>query len=247
MRPAASYQECIDMNTRDTNKQTITKFLKRVPIFRNFSEKNLDKIVDEFRITTVKKGDDIVFQADEGTDFFLILKGKVRVSLLGPDGNEFILTEFKEGDFFGEISLIDGKARSANVVAEDDTALSSLSRDIFVSTMKQNPAIAFDLLLALVERLRKANDMIETLAFLDVHERLIKFIVNDAESNGEKGDDGIYRVKKRTHNELASNIGSSREAVSKAMKVLLLKQTIKEVEGYYCIGREALKEVNSFL
>lgn len=223
-------------------KELIKKFIKRVTIFRNFSDDHIDLIVDNFRIRRFGKGEDIVFQADEGTDLFVVLKGKVKVSLLGPEGDEFVLTTFRQGDFFGEMSLIDGKSRSANVVAEEDAVLSSLSREIFLETMQKRPSIAFDMLTALVDRLRHANDMIETLAFLDVNDRIVKFLLDAARMEGELDENGCYRIKKMTHNEIASNIGSSREAVSKALKVLNHKGMVVQREGYFLITPNALND-----
>jgi CRP-like cAMP-binding protein len=226
----------------EKEKELLKKFLKRVSIFRNFSGDHLDLIVDNFRIIRFGKGEDIVFQADEGTDLFVVLKGKVRVSLLGPEGDEFVLTTFRQGDFFGEMSLIDGKSRSANVVAEEESVLSSLKRDVFLETMKEKPSIAFDMLTALVDRLRHANDMIETLAFLDVNERIVKFLADTARIEGERDEDGRYRVRKRTHNEIASNIGSSREAVSKALKVLAHKGMVSLDGDFFVLSPEAVSE-----
>jgi CRP-like cAMP-binding protein len=227
----------------DKEKQLIKKFLRNIPLFENFSDDHIDQVVEEFRIISVKKGEDIVFRADEGTDLFIVVKGKAKVSLLSREGQEFVLTSFRKGDFFGEMSLIDGKSRSANVVAEEETWLGVLKREKFMSTMKQNPIIAFDLLTSIVERLRKADDMIETLAFLDVNERLVKFIVQSAKSDGDRDDNGNYRTKKRTHLDLASNIGASREAVTKALKVLSLKQAVIEKEGCFLVSPEAYEQV----
>ena len=109
--------------------------------------------------------------------------------------------------------------------------------------MKQNPIIAFDLLTSIVERLRKADDMIETLAFLDVNDRLVKFIAQSAKSDGDRDENGYYRTKKRTHLDLASNIGASREAVTKALKVLSLKQSVMEKEGCFLVAPEAYEQV----
>jgi CRP-like cAMP-binding protein len=140
------------------------------------------------------------------------------------------------GDFFGEMSLIDGKSRSANVVAEEETFLGILKRDRFLKTMKKDPDIAFDLLTAIVKRLRTADDMIETLAFLDVHDRLIKFLLRTSEGEEGRDENGFYRSKKRTHVELAQNIGSSRESVSKSLKVLAHKELVKDRDGYFLIA-----------
>ncbi len=224
------------MHLGDKEKQLVAKFLKRIPVFRSFSEGNLDHVIEDFKIISVGKGEDIVFRADEGTDLYIVLKGKVKVSLLSMEGSEFILTSFRAGDFFGEMSLIDGKSRSANVVAEEETSLGVLKREKFLNTMKEEPIIAFDLLTALVERLRKADDMLEMLVFLDVHERIIRFLIKSAKSDGEIDDEGYYKVRKLTHMEIASNIGSSREAVSKSLKVLAHKEAVKLKDGFFYIS-----------
>lgn len=231
------------MKISDKEKQLIKKFLRNIPIFENFPADHIDQIVDDFRIISVGKGEDIVFRADEGTDLFIVVKGRARVSLLSREGQEFVLTTFRKGDFFGEMSLIDGKSRSANVVAEEETWLGVLKREKFMSTMKQNPIIAFDLLTSIVERLRRADDMIETLAFLDVNDRLIRFIVQSAMHDGDRDENGYYRTKKRTHLDLASNIGASREAVTKALKVLSLKKAVVEKEGYFLVNPESYEQI----
>ncbi len=227
------------MNTKvvnDKDKELIIKFLKKIPVFGNFSDQNLRMVMQDFKIISVDENEDIVFQADEGTDLFIVLKGRVKVSLTGKDGSEFVLTSFSAGDFFGEMSLIDGKSRSANVVAEAETYLGILKRDKFLKTVKKEPDIAFDLLTALVNRLRTADDMIETLAFLDVHDRLIKFLLRNCEGEEGRDEHGCYRSKKRTHVDLAQNIGSSREAVSKSLKVLAHKELVREKDGYFLIA-----------
>lgn len=233
------------MALSEKDKQLTKKFIKRIPLFRNFSEDHINQIVEDFRIITVQKSHDIVFRADEGTDLFLVLKGRVKVSLLGPEGDEFVLTSFKPGDFFGEMSLIDGKPRSANVTAIEETSLSALKREVFIRTMKHNPSIAFDLLTAMVDRLRNATEIIETLAFLDVNERLVKFLVQSAKNDGDTDEAGFYRIRKYTHQELAAHIGSSREAVSKAMKVLAYKNSITEKEGHFLINPEACDDMDN--
>ncbi len=226
----------IKKTVSEDDRLLIEKFLKKIPVFRTFSDDNLKAVMEGVTISSVTKGEDIVFQADEGTDLYIVLKGKVKVSLSGRDGNELVLTTLKTGDFFGEMSLIDGMSRSANVVAENETYLGVLRRDKFKRTMEKEPVIALDLLTALVDRLRKADDMIETLAFLDVNERLIKFLIDSARGESDELQNGFFRTKKRTHLDLASNIGSSRESVSKAMKVLAAKEYVTEKDGYFLVA-----------
>jgi CRP-like cAMP-binding protein len=231
------------INKKD--KELITTFLKKIPVFKTFSDHNLKVLMEGFNIISAEKGEDIVFQEDEGTDLYIVLKGKVKVSLSGKNGNELVLTALREGDFFGEMSLIDDTTRSANVVAEEDTFLGVLKRKRFITILREEPMVAFDMLTATVKRLRKADDMIETLAFLDVNERLIKLLLQTARADGDINEDGFYRTRKRTHMELAANIGSSREAVSKALKVLARKKIIQEKDGYFLISPLVNEDIDS--
>jgi len=224
-------------------RDLIKKFLRKIPIFRKFSEENLEQVIRRFSVRRVNKGEDIVFKDDEGTDMFIVLDGQVKVSLMGKEGEEFILSTLKKGDFFGEMSLIDGRSRSANVTAEEDTLLAILRREHLLNTMKADPAIAFDMLTSLVERLRRADDMIETLVFLDVNERIIRFLIDRAREHGNRDERGFYRVRRCTHQEIASNIGSSREAVTKAMKVLSHRGLVIQEDQYFIISLRAEEEI----
>ncbi|TAL26731.1 MAG: Crp/Fnr family transcriptional regulator [Nitrospirae bacterium] len=186
-----------------------------------------------------RKGDPIFYQSDKSTDLYVVFRGKVRASLLNREGEEFVLDVFGEGDFFGEMSLLDGRPRSASAIANEDAALGFLRRDKFLETIKAEPMIAIEMLNALVHRLRKTDDVIGTLAFLDVSERLLKFFREIAKTEGKKDKDGLLKIKKQTHKELASRIGSSREAISKALRILWFKKLVSERDGYFLVSPDA--------
>jgi CRP/FNR family transcriptional regulator/CRP/FNR family cyclic AMP-dependent transcriptional regulator len=233
------------MSDEGNNKLLIKKFLKNVPVFRNFSAKNLEKIINDFNILKVSEGETIFFQTDKSTELYIILKGKARVSLLGEEGNEFILTELHKGEFFGELSLIDGESRSATVVAATDSTFGVLKREKFLNAIKQNPMIAIDLLETLVKRLRKATEREERFAFLDVRNRLLKFISQLVKTEGNSEGDGFFRINKLTHKELASRIGASREAISKVLKDMIHKNLIKEEKGYYLVSDQLFENIEN--
>jgi CRP/FNR family cyclic AMP-dependent transcriptional regulator len=148
-----------------------------------------------------------------------------------------VLAQFEKGAFFGELSLLDGKGRSATIVADKDSELAILKQDVFLDLLYKNPRIAVELVTTLVERLRKADEIIESLAFLEVGERLIRTLLEVA---GAERTAQFFKTGKLTHKELAARIGSSREAVSKCMKVLSTKGIIKEAEGQILIACDAL-------
>jgi CRP-like cAMP-binding protein len=129
-------------------------------------------------------------------------------------------------------------------VAEKDVELSVLNKDVFFDLLYKNPRISVELMATLVNRLRKADEMIESLAFLEVGERLIRSLLEHAATDAGAGSSGGYlKAGKLTHKELAARIGSSREAVSKCLKVLMAKAIVKEAGGNILIARNALERL----
>jgi CRP-like cAMP-binding protein len=174
------------------------------------------------------KGSVIVFEDDPGDALYLVARGQVKVVLIGEDGREVILSVLGEGNFFGEMSLIDEKPRSATVIAMVDSIVLVLRREDFQARLRTSPEIAIALLRELSRRLRRADEKIGSLVLLDVNGRLADLILRLAE---EEGGDRI--TKKLTHNVLAQMIGSSRETVSRTMRDFtereLVQVTRKEI------------------
>ncbi len=209
----------------------LLNILRRLPIFSKVSESSLRKIAGKFVTIKFRKNEVVFYQNEESTDLYVVLSGKLRAVVENEEGKELLLATFKRGDFFGEMSLFDGKPRSATVIAEEESLLALLSRDEFLKLLKEEPTIAIEIIVSLVRRLRRADETIEALAFLDVGERILKFLKEVGEREGE-----YVRVKKLKHRELAQRVGASREAVTKALKVLIHRKILKE-EGDYLLLR----------
>jgi len=207
---------------KDADTGLIKEFLKEIPIFKSLSDRHLNRLSE-----------------DESTDLYIMLDGAVRASLVNEDGEELVLAAFNKGDFFGEMSLLDGEPRSATMIAAENAALGILRRETFLRAVKDDPGIAIDLLSAIVRRMRMADGMIESLAFLDVGQRVLKLLVQIARTEGIKDKDGFFRIKRLTHKELAARTGASREAVSKAMKVLSFRDGVKEEGDCFLVSPRA--------
>ncbi|MBM4137239.1 MAG: Crp/Fnr family transcriptional regulator, partial [Nitrospira sp.] len=208
-----------------------------IPIFKHLREAELQEIASRCKNAFYKKGDVVFYKTDLSTDLYIVISGRLKAVLEGVHGNEIVISQFEKGSFFGEFSLLDGKGRSATIVADDSSEIAILERDVFLDLLRKDSKIAVELMVTLVERLRKADEMIESLAFLEVSERLMKIFLDVAQGEGKK-DSGCLRIKRLTHRELAARIGSSREAVSKCMKMLTSKGLVKEIEGYILITRQ---------
>jgi CRP-like cAMP-binding protein len=222
----------------------LIEYLKNIPLFKDLKDSQLKEIAARCKGAQYKKGDVVFHKTDLSTDLYIVNSGKLKAMLIDEEGDEIVLAQFEKGAFFGELSLLDGKGRSATIVAEKDAELSVLNKDVFFDLLYKNPRISVELMATLVNRLRKADEMIESLAFLEVGERLIRSLLEHAAADASAGSPGGYlKVGKLTHKELAARIGSSREAVSKCLKVLMSKAIVKEAGGNILIARNALERL----
>lgn len=221
----------------------LTQYLKKIPLFNHMKDAQLKEIASRCKQAAYRKGDTIFQKTDPGTELFVVLSGRLKAVLEDEQGSEMVLAWFEQGDFFGELGLLDGKGRSATIIADSDSELAVLKKDVFFELLQKDPRITIELLTTLVDRLRKADEMIESLAFLEVGERLVKALVDAAEGEDSKLP-GFLRSRKLTHKEIASLIGSSREAVSKCMKVLTSRGIVRDAEGIFLIMRDAVDRLH---
>ena len=114
-----------------------------------------------------------------------VLKGRVMISSPSRDGRQVVLTVMHEGDFFGEIALLDGKERTADATAMTDCELLVVPRRSLLALLERRPDAAIGLMHVLCERLRRTNEQVEDLAFLDLEARIAKVLVRLAEENGD--------------------------------------------------------------
>ena len=218
----------------------LINYLKEIPLFNHLKDAQLKEIASRCKKVHYRKGEVVFHKTDMSTDLYIVDSGALKAVLLDDDGDEIVLARFEAGAFFGELSLLDGQGRSATIVADTDSELSVLSQPVFLELVTKDPKMAIALITTLVGRLRKADEKIESLAFQEVGERLIRALL-DGSRGEDKGAKGFLKGARRTHKELASIIGSSREAVSKCMKVLVTSGIVKETEGHVLIAENALE------
>ena len=142
-------------------------FLKYVPIFSELEEKTLEQISGLGIKKSFSRDSVILFEHETGSALFVIIKGKVKVSRVSDDGKEVILTILNESDFFGEMAILDGMSRSANVTAMEDSELFIVQRSEFLEMLHSHPEISVALLQELTNRLRSADMKIKSLSLKD--------------------------------------------------------------------------------
>src|SRR2546429_3223774 len=126
----------------------------------------------------------ILFEDDPGDALYVVAQGQVKVVLIGEDGREVILSVMGEGEFFGEMALVDDEPRSAHVIAMEDSTLLVLRREDFQGILKQTPGIALALLRELSRRLRRVDEKVGSLVLLDVNGRVGPPLLQHAGAGG---------------------------------------------------------------
>jgi len=204
----------------------MTTLLKKIPLFSSLKEEEL-KAIQKAALTKKFPKDKIIFLEDEeGDTLFIILKGTVKIASFSEKGNEIIFSILGEGDFFGDMSLLDGKPRSASVISIEDTEMQLIRRADFYNLLEQYPRIAMKLLEELASRIRKADNRIESLALLDVSGRVAGILLQLAEESGIKLRNQVIIKARPTHQDLANMVGTTRETVTRVLKQLELKNYI---------------------
>ncbi|MCA2986508.1 Crp/Fnr family transcriptional regulator [Gemmatimonas sp.] len=199
-------------STMSVSLDRITDFLSTVPLFRELDRAAVRGFAEYTRERKFSKGAMIVAEGDPGDALFVVRSGEVKVVLAGEDGRDVILNVLNVGDHFGELALIDGRPRSAHVIATQASSLLTLSRADFRRQVEQSPQVAWGLMVELSRRLRQADGTIGSLVLLDVPGRVAKVLLEHA-TPGEPAT----LVKQLTHQVIAQMIGASRETVSRAM------------------------------
>lgn len=195
--------------------------LKTVPIFAELETKDIQKVVQIAETKRYKKDSIILMEEDAGRTFFIILNGKVKISRISDDGREVILSILREGDFFGEISILDGMARSANVTAFENSELILIRKDAFFDILYQYPQVSIALLKELASRIRKSDSQIKSLSLKDATGKVANAILMLASNVGQVRGSLVEILGLPLQQDMANMAGTSRETISRVLKSLI--------------------------
>lgn len=195
--------------------------LRNIPLFSGLDESELERLSKVAMWRCAARGEQVVRAGEDAETLIVMLTGRAKVTNFDEEGREIILAWLSPGEFFGEMGLIDGSPRSANVVAVEPCELLILGKHEFQRCMQDNFQVVQKLMQILVRRLREADRNIESLALLDVYGRVARLLLDMSENDSGKR---VVR-QKISKQDMARMIGASREMVSKVMRDL-------EVGGY---------------
>ena len=206
--------------------------LKGVDLFSELTEEQLGLLANLVVVQDFNRDETVVLEGDCSMKaLYLIASGTVQVYMTGVDGRETILSFLERGDFFGEMSLIDGEPRSASVRTVTDAQLMIIHREPFLTLIRQTPEIAMSLLSEMSKRLRKANKQIGSLSTMSVSGRVAGTLLNLMEERGMRIHTDNGQMVTVIHNrppqqQLADMSGTTRETVSRICSMLVKANAI---------------------
>jgi CRP/FNR family cyclic AMP-dependent transcriptional regulator len=188
----------------------------------------------------LRDGDALFRAGDIGDGCYRIQSGLVKVMVASQQGEERIISLLGPNAIVGELSMIDGRPRSASVVAIADCSLSYVSRAKFQKHTEAHPELTTYLVKTLAGRLREADEALAAATFLSVKARLARALLNIAEYVGEDNAAGQIQLRlKISQSDLAAMAGVARENVSRTMSEWRKREIVTHSSSYYCINDPA--------
>lgn len=202
----------------DVRGQSTSELLKGVPLFSELEPEDRQRIGDLMVSKKFRKNNLIIFEEDLGRNMFIIQQGRVKISGISSEGGEAIFSILGPGEFFGELSIIDGLPRSATVTSIDDVELWVLNRGDFLEMLQKYPQIAIILLKELARRIRSSDLQIKSLSLKDARGRVGATLVRLAEDIGVVKGGKVVIGQLPLQRDLANIAGTSRETISRVFK-----------------------------
>lgn len=204
--------------------------LNKVDIFSTLKEKDLKKLHSLAIEKSVRRGEYVFLRGTFGKVLYLVLEGLIKIEQPTERGKVKTLALLGPGECFGEMAIITNLPRSASALALENSKLLMLKREVFLTHLQNHPEISLRIIEVLCQRLTEANEQIKSLTFDSVAARLSNHLVSLAEKFGEM-DAGVWRIRIRlTHQELADLVGSTREIITRTLKLFADEGSI-EIDG----------------
>jgi CRP/FNR family transcriptional regulator len=184
------------------------------------TETELEQVSHRVVIKEFGKNEVILREKDTNEFMYIILLGKVKVVQVTEDGKEIILALHRADDFFGEVSLVDGKTFPATVVAMEESLIALIAKKDFYSMLYSQVKVLERLLQILCERLRESWNRIHLLNFNNAAQRVKMLLLSLSYNHSERTPEGVLLTLKLTHQDIADMAGLTRETVTRVIDKL---------------------------
>jgi CRP-like cAMP-binding protein len=189
-----------------------------IPLFRSLAPEEQRLLVSLVRFRRYRSRQVVVWEGEADGGLFAVVSGFLKAVSSEADGKDVVLSIMGRGEVFGELSVLDGKPRSASVIALEDSEVAVIDRAPLLKLLESCPRLAISMLGVLAQRVRTLTTRCEHLSSMDVGGRLAKTLLNLAKMHGESTG-GTVRLRVRlSQQDLGSMVGATRESINKLMR-----------------------------
>ncbi|MCK7613643.1 Crp/Fnr family transcriptional regulator [Roseibium sediminicola] len=220
------------MNTDGDLKKE--KLLGKSFIFDALDDQARQELANFSYVKRYAAGDKIFTMGEPGQSMMAIAEGTVRVTMFTPSDREVTLNDLQAGDVFGEIAMLDGQERSANVKALTNCTLVVLERRALLDVLQRNPILSVRLIELLCQRVRRSDERMIEIAFLDLPARLAKLLLRLTVAPPASEEKPLAKLS-QSQSELASMIGNTRENVNRCLRKWQKAELINLQDGWLII------------
>lgn len=204
---------------RTTIKATGADKLRRIELLSLLPQEDLEVLVKRCQWRRFQRNQLLLAHGDDSTDIFFVIEGRVRATIFSFAGKEVAFRDIPAGEMFGELSAIDGRPRSANVVAVTSGQMAVLPSGVFAEILSDRPAVAAAMLRHLSLQVRNLSERVLEFSTLAVKDRIHAELLRLAE--GRTGPNNCAVISPApTHLEMASRLSTHREAVTRELSEL---------------------------
>jgi CRP/FNR family cyclic AMP-dependent transcriptional regulator len=202
--------------------------LNRIPLLAAFSPEVALGLAGRVTERKVDAGQTVFSEGEPGEELLIVRRGSVKIFLPGAnDSEEAVLAVLTDGEFFGELSLLDGATRSASAEATCETILLCLEREAFYAALESDFQAVKHVICVLSQRLRATDSRLAAAAFRDVRERLANCLYQMAERESQQTTDGLRLTRDVSDADLAQRVGATTERIHAELMRLQRDMVIK--------------------
>jgi CRP-like cAMP-binding protein len=217
--------------------QSSESVLRKTQLFAKLTDAEMRTLCARVSKRQFSRGETLFSEGDECRGLFVVAAGKIRIFKLSAAGREQVLAIEEPGSSFAELPVFDGGVYPASASALEETEVLFISRKDFQNYCREHPEVALKVLAVVGSRLRRLVAIIEDLSFTTVRHRLISLLLRLAEIGGTATKQGVRLELSETHQDLAAELGTVRELVSRNLS-RLQAEGLLELKGRTILVRD---------
>lgn len=222
------------------------KNLNKIDLFKNLSEEELKELEPYLVMTSFKKKDDIFAEGDPPEWFYIVSKGKVKITKLSHEGKEIILEIISPYDIFGGVAVLRNFPYPANAIAMEDSEVVKISRKNLMRLVDRFPNLMHCIALKMGDRMKSSYDSLKNIALERVEARIAALLLKLSNKVGAKTADGVLIDMRLTKQDVADMVGTTVETSIRTFSKFKKQGLVKDTDGKIIIrDPEGLAELSS--